>query len=321
MRKKISIFVPCYNEEENVKPMAEALTKIMQSLDYEYEIVFRDNCSTDATRQHLRELAAQDQHIKVLMNNRNYGTEGRGRKLMGYCSGDAVIEIACDFQEPPELLPEFISAWEQGYKVVGGQKTASKEGRFIYALRHLYYKIMGAFSDVPQYAHMSGILLLDREVVDEIMKIDEDIVTRNAIADMGYEVKLIQYVQEKRRSGKSSYNVWRYLSFALNSLINTSTMPLRLMTVAGFIMSLISFIIGVIYLIMKVTLWNRFPMGIAPILIGMLFLGSVQLLFMGVLGEYIGVILRKVSKQPDVILSEKLNFDEEEKGALFNEKE
>ncbi len=312
MRKKISIFVPCYNEEENVRPMAERLTGIMRSLDYEYEIVFRDNCSTDATRQHLRELAAQDFHIKVLLNNRNYGTEGRGRKLMGYCSGDAVIEIACDFQEPPELLPEFISAWEQGYKVVGGQKTASKEGKFIYALRHLYYKIMGAFSDVPQYAHMSGILLLDREVIKEILKIDEDIVTRNAIADMGYEVKLIQYVQEKRRSGKSSYNVWRYLSFALNSLVNTSTMPLRLMTVAGFIMSLISFILGVIYMIMKFTVWYRFPAGIAPILIGMLFLGSVQLLFMGVLGEYIGVVLRKVSKQPEVILSEKLNFDGED---------
>lgn len=312
MRKKISIFVPCYNEEENVKPMAEALTSIMQSLDYEYEIVFRDNCSTDATRQHLRELAAQDRHIKVLMNNRNYGTEGRGRRLMRYCSGDAVIEIACDFQEPPELLPEFISVWERGYKVVGGQKTASKEGRFIYALRHLYYKIMGAFSDVPQYAHMSGILLLDKEVVDEIMKIDEDIVTRNAIADMGYDVKLIQYVQEKRRSGKSSYNVWRYLSFALNSLINTSTMPLRLMTVAGFIMSLISFILGVVYTIMKLTVWYKFSAGIAPILIGMLFLGSVQLMFMGVLGEYVGVVLRKVSRQPDVILSEKLNFDEDD---------
>lgn len=311
MRKKISIFVPCYNEEENVKPMANALTEIMQSLEYDYEIVFRDNCSTDATRQHLRELASKDSRIKVLMNNRNYGTEGRGRKLMRYCSGDAIVEIACDFQEPPELIPEFIREWEAGSKVVGGQKIASKEGKFIYSLRHLYYKIMGTFSDVPQYAHMSGILLLDREVLDEILKIDEDIVTRNAIADMGYDVKLIQYVQEKRRSGKSSYNVWRYLSFALNSLVNTSTMPLRLMTVAGFCMSFISFVLGVAYTIMKLTIWYKFSAGVAPILIGMLFLGSVQLMFMGVLGEYIGVILRKVSNQPDVILSEKLNFDED----------
>lgn len=313
MRKKISIFVPCYNEEENVKPMAEALGRIMQSLDYDYEIVFRDNCSTDATKRHLRELAAEDSRIKILMNNRNYGTEGRGRKLMRYCSGDAVIEIACDFQEPPELIPEFVREWEKGCKVVGGQKTASKEGRFLYFMRHLYYKIMGTFSDVPQYAHMSGILLLDREVVDEIMDIDEDIVTRNAIADMGYEVKLIQYVQERRRSGKSSYNIWRYLSFALNSLVNTSTAPLRLMTIVGFCMSFISFVLGVVYLVMKFTIWYKFSAGIAPILIGMLFLGSVQLMFMGVLGEYIGVVLRKVSRQPDVILSEKINFDDETK--------
>lgn len=311
MKKKISIFVPCYNEEHNVKPMAETLGRIMQSLDYEYEIVFRDNCSTDATKKHLRELAAEDKRIKVLINNRNYGTSGRGQHLVfEHCSGDVLIIIACDFQEPPELIPEFISAWEQGYKVVGGQKTASKEGKFIYALRHLYYKIINGFSDIPQYAHMSGILLLDREVVNEILKADEDIKPRNAIADMGYEVKLIQYVQEKRRSGKSSFNVWRYLSFALSSLINTSTKPLRIMTVTGFLMSLSSFVLAIFYLVMKFTIWYRFPAGIAPILIGMLFLGSIQLLFMGVLGEYIGVILRKVSKQPDVILQEKINFDE-----------
>lgn len=312
MRKKISINVPCFNEENNVKPMAETLTRIMQSLDYDYEIIFRDNCSTDATKEHLRELAAADQHIKALLYNRNYGAGGRGRRMrLGYCTGDVIISIACDFQEPPELLPQFIEYWEQGYKVVAGQKTGSKEGKIKYFLRHVYYKIMDAFSDVPQYEHMSGIMLYDREVLDEILKIDEDIILRNALADMGYEIKLIQYVQEKRRSGKSSYNVWRYLNFALNSLVNTSTAPLRLMTVAGFCMSVISFLLGVFYFIMKLTLWYRFPAGMAPVLIGMLFLGSVQLLFMGVLGEYIGAILRKVSRQPDVIVSEKLNLGED----------
>lgn len=311
MRKKVSINVPCYNEEDNVKPMAEALSRIMQSLDYDYEIIFRDNCSRDATRERLRELAAKDKHVKAIMLNRNYGTGGRGRRMrLGYSTGDVIIHIACDFQEPPELIPEFIRYWEQGYKVVAGQKTGSKEGKIKYFLRHVYYKIMNAFSDIPQYEHMSGIMLYDREVMEEILKIDEDIVLRNALADMGYEVKLIQYVQEKRRSGKSSYNVWRYLNFALNSLVNTSTAPLRLMTVAGFCMSIVSFLLGVFYFIMKLTLWYRFSAGMAPVLIGMLFLGSVQLLFMGVLGEYIGAILRKVSRQPDVIVSEKLNLDD-----------
>lgn len=312
MRKKISINVPCYNEEDNVKPMVEALTRIMQSLDYDYEIIFRDNCSTDDTKERLREIAAGDRHVKALILNRNYGTGGRGRRMrFGYCTGDVVINIACDFQEPPELLPEFIKYWEQGYKVVAGQKTGSKEGRIKYFLRHVYYKIMNAFSEVAQYEHMSGIILYDREVLEELIKIDEDIVLRNALADMGYEVKLIRYVQEKRRSGKSSYNVWRYLNFALNSLVNTSTAPLRLMTVAGFCMSVVSFLLGVFYLVVKLTVWYRFSAGVAPVLIGILFLGSVQLMFMGVLGEYIGVILRKVSRQPDVIVSEKLNLDED----------
>lgn len=322
MKKKISVFVPCFNEEQNVKPMAEILTKIMQAQNYDYELVFRDNCSTDATRQHLRELAEKDKHIKVLVYNRNYGADGRGAHLpFTYCSGDAVINIACDFQEPPELIPEFISWWEKGYKVVGGQKTASKEGKIKYFLRHLYYKIINAFSDVSQYAHMSGILMLDREVLDEFLKTDDDLAPRHAVADMGYEVKLIQYVQQERRSGKSSFNAWRYLSYAMNSLINTSTKPLRLMTVAGFIMALISFTLGVIYLVMKLTVWYKFPAGIAPILISMLFLGSVQLLFVGVLGEYIGAILRKVSNGPEVIVKEKINFDEEDESQIDQNKE
>lgn len=312
MRKKISVVVPCYNEEDNVKPMADKLTEIMQGLDYDYEIIFTDNCSKDATRQHLRELAAADSHIKVLMNNRNYGAGGRsGHNTGKYCSGDIYIHIACDFQEPPELIPEFVKYWEEGYKVVAGQKIASEEGKVKYFLRSLFYRIINLFSDIPQYAHMSGLLLVDREVLDEWIKTDDDIILRNAIADMGYQVKLIQYVQKKRRSGKSSYNVWRYLTFALNSMINTSTTPLRLMTILGFAMSIISFIIGVVYLIMKLTMWYYFPTGSAPTLIGMLFLGSVQLLFMGILGEYIGVILRKVSNQPGVIVGEKLNFEEE----------
>lgn len=313
MKKKISFSIPCFNEEDNVKLMAQTITSIMQPLDYDYEIIFRDNCSTDATKQRIRELAAEDNHIKAIMFNRNYGTGGRGRReRFQRCSGDAIISIACDFQEPPERIPEFIRYWEEGYKVVAGQKIGSKEGKIKYFLRHLYYKIIDIFADVPQYDHMSGIILFDRIILEQILKIDEDIVLRNALADMGYEIKLIPYTQQKRRNGKSSYNVWRYLTFALNGLINTSTAPLRLMTVAGFFMSLISFILGIVYMIMKLTLWYRFSAGVAPILIGMLFIGSVQLLFMGVLGEYVGVILRKVSRQPDAIVSETLNFDEDD---------
>lgn len=311
-KKKISIYVPCYNEVGNVKPMADTLTEIMVKLPYDYEIIFTDNCSTDGTKEILRSLAAQDKHIKVLMNSRNYGTDGRsGRNALQYISGDVYIYIPCDFQEPPELIPEFIKYWEQGYKVVCGQKTASKEGKIKYACRNLFYKLIRGLSEIPQYEHISGIMLQDKNVLKEYMKSDYDISFRYALADMGYEAKLVQYEQRERRSGKSSYNVWRYLTFAINSMISTSVAPLRLMTVMGFLLSIVSFIVGLVYLILKIFVWYRFQAGMAPILIGMFFLGSVQLFCLGIIGEYIGVILRKVTRQPDVILSEKINIDPE----------
>lgn len=311
MRKTISVTVPCYNEVKNVRPMAEALTNIMMSLDYDYEIIFTDNFSEDGTREVLRELAAEDKHIKVLFNNRNYGVDGRSaRNTIRYCKGDAIINIPCDFQEPPELIPEFIQYWENGFKVVCGQKIGSKEGKIKYFFRCLYYRIIKTFSDVPQYDNISGITLLTREVYEELLKTDEDIKLRHAIADMGYRIKLIPYIQEERKSGKSSYNIWRYLTFAIDSLVNTSVSPLRIMTITGFGMSIVSFLIGLVYFIIKLIKWDWFQAGIAPILIGMLFLGSIQLLCLGIIGEYVGVVLRKVSRRPDVIVDEKIGFDD-----------
>ena len=173
--KKISVSVPCYNEVGNVREMAEILTGIMQDLPYEYEIIFTDNCSTDGTKDILRELAAEDTHIKVLMNSRNYGTDGRSDKnALRYVSGDVCIGIACDFQEPPELIPEFIKAWEEGYKVVCGQKMSSKEGLIKYTCRSLFYDIIRILSDTPQYEHISGIVLFDREVLEQFIKTDYD---------------------------------------------------------------------------------------------------------------------------------------------------
>lgn len=310
--KKISICVPCYNEVGNVAPMADILTEIMGRLPYDYEIIFTDNCSTDGTRDILRSLAEQDKHIKVLMNNRNYGTDGRsGRNALKYVTGDAIISIACDFQEPPELIPEFIKYWEQGYKVVCGQKIGSKEGKIKYACRIFFYKIIRGLSETTQYEHISGITLQDKEVLKEFIKSDYDLYFRFALADMGYEAKMIQYEQRTRKSGKSSYNMWKYLTFAINSMISTSVAPLRLMTVSGFMMSIISFMIGFIYLVLKLLFWYNFQMGMTPVLIGMFFLASVQLLSLGIIGEYISVILRKVTRRPDVILSEKINFEDE----------
>lgn len=308
--KLLSIIVPCFNEGINVKSMGETLISILDKMEYKFEIIFIDNSSEDDTHKYIYELTSKDRRVKALINNRNYGVGGRKtRECYSHAGGDAIISIACDFQEPPELIPAFIKEWENGYKVVCGQKIGSEEGKLKYGLRQVFYKIIKNFSEVPQYANISGITLIDREVLDEFLKIDMDIDLRFALADMGYDIKLIQYEQKKRKHGKSSYNVWRYLSFAINSMVNTSTAPLRLMTVVGFMLSIISFLIGAVYLVMKLIWWSKFPMGIAPVLIALFFLGSIQLLILGILGEYIGVVLRKVTRQPDLIIKESINFD------------
>ena len=278
--KNISIVIPCYNEENNVIPMANSITEIMNKTEYDYEILFVDNCSKDGTRERLRSLAKDNRRIKVLMNSRNYGIDGRsGRNALKYVSGDAIITMACDFQDPPELIPEFINWWEEGYKVVCGMKTSSKEGWIKYHFRDLFYRIIDALSEIPQYRHISGITLMDKIVLNEWLKTDYDYYLRFALADMGYNIKLIEYQQQERRTGKSSYNIWRYLTFAIDSTVATSRLPLRVITILGALMSFICFVIGIIYLIFKLRYWHLFTAGTAPALIGLFFLGSVQLFF------------------------------------------
>ena len=308
--KKISILVPCYNEENNVKPMVEVLTSIMEEYrnKYEYEIILRDNASTDKTQRIMRQLATDDKRIKVIVNSRNYGVNASKNTYKGRVSGDVVISIPCDFQEPPELIPKFISWWEKGYEAVCGQKTASKEGKIKYSFRQIYYSIIDKFSEIPQYRNMSGIVLVSRRIFDLSAQYC-DVPMRYFLADIGCDVKLIQYEQQKRRAGKSSYNIWRYLSFAVYSLTSVSTTPLRLVSVVGFVMSFFSFLAGLVYLVFKLIWWNRFVAGTAPMLIGIFFLGSIQMFFIGVVGEYVGITLRKVSKSSPPLVKELINFD------------
>lgn len=312
--KKISILIPCYNEEENIEAMKEALTEQMQAYrdKYDYELVFRDNASTDRSADVLRRIAAEDPHVKVIINARNYGMDVSKDTFFGRVTGDAILTIAADFQAPPELIPQFIYWWEQGYEVVCGQKLTSQENKGTFRLRQLFYKIIDHFSEIPQYRNMVGISLLSRRIYDIRKSSRMDAPFRYFISDLGCEVKLIPYEQQRRRAGKSSYNVRRYLSFAITSLISTSTVPLRIATVSGFFLALVSFVIGVIYLIIKLILWNRFSAGVAPLLIGVFFIGSIQLFFIGIVGEYVGNILHKVSRRPPPIVKELINIDEDD---------
>lgn len=310
--KKISIVVPCYNEEENVELMYEALTKELEKIKekYVYEILFVDNASKDKTREILRTIAEKDKRIKLIFNTRNFGPNRSVWNGYRRTSGDVVVYFPCDFQTPVHLLVEYINIWETGNLIVCGQKNKSKENKIKYALRTIFYKIIQAFSDVPQYEHLIGLNVMDRKVMDVLLKAYEPgIEFRHLVAQLGYKITIVPYEQQKRRAGKSSYNVSKLFDFALTSLINTSYKPLRIATILGIVMSIFSFLIGVVYLVYKLVNWNYFDAGIAPLTIGLFFGGSIQLTFIGLLGEYISVIMSKISKQPLVVEEQIINFD------------
>ena len=314
-RKKISIGCCCYNEVGNVRPTYDALCTMMDSLpQYDFEIIFADNASTDGTKDILREIAAQDRRVKVVFNRANFGVYNSGANRLRYVTGNAYITIPCDLQEPIEMIPEFLEYWEQGYDIVWGQKTQSEENTIKYHLRGIYYSIIDKFSDRNQLRHVTGFGVIDRAVLDGFMvsKLqDPTLAIRHWAVEYGFRMKLIPYTQRKRTWGKSSYNVSRYLDFAITSLCNTSTKPLRFMTITGILTGIGCVLVSLIYLVYKLTHWYSFSVGLAPLVIGLFFCMAVQLFCIGMLGEYVGILLRKVTKKVLVVEEEKLNIDDE----------
>lgn len=308
--KHISIMTPCYNEEGNIRNIYQAVKEQFEKLpQYTYEHIFIDNCSTDNSRGILRELARQDKNVKVILNARNFGPNRSGSYGMFQGTGEALICIVCDLQDPPEMIPTFLQKWEEGYKVVLGQKKKSRENPLMFQVRKLYYRIMDWLSETPQHEGVTGYGLFDREVLKTIEWMDDpDPYIRGVVPELGYKTYLVEYTQNRREYGKSSYNFNRYFDFAVTGLTHVSKKPLRIVTLLGIIMSGVSFLVGIVYLILKIVFWYSFSMGTAPILIGMFLLGSIQLAFIGIIGEYIGAILTRVSKRPLVIEEERINF-------------
>lgn len=309
--KHISVMTPCYNEEGNIRNIYNAVKEQFDKMpQYTYEHIFIDNYSTDSSRKILRELAAEDSNVKVILNARNFGPNRSGSYGMLQGTGDALICIVCDLQDPPEMIPTFLQKWEEGYKVVLGQKTKSKENPLMFQVRKLYYKIMENLSETEHLTNVTGYGLFDKEVLDMIKWMDDpDPYIRGLVTQLGYKWCLVEYTQQERTSGKSSYNFSRYFDFAITGLTHVSKKPLRIVTITGLIMSALSFLIAIIYLVFKLVHWYEFDMGTAPILIGVFLLGSVQLACLGVIGEYIGAILTKVTKRPMVVEEERINFD------------
>lgn len=312
--KHISVMTPCYNEEGNIENIYQAVKEQFDKLpQYTYEHIFIDNCSTDGSRDVLRNLASTDKNVKVILNTRNFGPNRSGSYGMLQGTGDALIVIVCDLQDPPETIPRFLEKWEEGYKVVLGQKTKSKENPLMFQVRKLYYKIMEFLSETEHLTNVTGYGLFDKEVIDMIKWMDDpDPYIRGLIPQLGYKWCLVEYTQQSRKVGKSSYNFSKYFDFAITGVVHVSRKPLRVATLLGFLMSITSFCMAMVYLVMKLIHWNSFVMGTAPILIGMFLLGSIQLAFIGVIGEYIGAILTKVTKRPMVVEEERINFDNNE---------
>lgn len=311
--KKISIVVPCFNEEENVVPMADAIREEFKKnlSSYEYEIIFIDNDSKDNTRELIRELCNSDKGIKGIFNAKNFGQFNSPYYGMLQSTGDATVLMAADFQDPVEMIPKYVAAWEEGYKIAIGIKKSSQENKIMYHLRSLYYKTIKKLSEVEQIEHFTGFGLYDKAFINVMRNLDDPVpFLRGIVAELGFRRKEIPYEQPQRRAGITSNNLYRLYDAAMLSITAYTKVGLRLATFAGGILSGISMIIAVIYLILKLVYWDRFPAGMAPILIGMLFLGSIQIFFIGLIGEYILTINQRVMKRPLVVEEERINFDE-----------
>lgn len=310
--KKISILVPCYNEEENVVPLSKAVVEMMERdlPAYDYELVFIDNCSKDKTRDLLTLLCSQNKRIKAIFNAKNFGQFNSPFYGMCQTTGDCTICLAADFQDPVEMIPKFVHEWEAGYKIVCGIKTTSKENKIMYFLRSCYYKLIRKMSDIEQIEHFTGFGLYDRSFIQVLQKLDDPTpFLRGIVAELGPERKEIPYEQPKRRAGKTSNNWYRLYDAAMLSFTSYTKVGLRIATIGGFILSVLSILVALVYTILKLVYWDNFPMGMAPVLIGVFLFGSIQMFFIGLLGEYIMSINTRVMKRPLVVEEKRLNFD------------
>ena len=309
--KLISVIVPCFNEEGNVLNMADKLVNVFDSFHnkYDYEIIFIDNDSTDKTRDIIREICKTNKKIKAIFNAKNFGQFNSPYYAMLQTTGDATISIACDFQEPVDLIYDFIKEWELGYKIVIGVKNNSHEGFFLKSLKNFYYSLIKKFSTVEQIKMFTGFGLYDKSFIEILKKLDDPTpFLRGIVAELGFKRKEIQFDQGIRVHGKSSNNFLTLYDAAMLSFTSYTKLGLRIATFIGFIALIFSFIVALVYLIMKLIWWDRFYAGMIPVLIGMLFLGSVQIFFIGIIGEYVLSINQRLMKRPLVVEEERINF-------------
>ncbi len=306
----VSIVTPCYNEEENVEEVYLRIKKVFESLDgYQYEHIFIDNASTDATVETLKNIARNDKNIKIIVNSRNFGYIRSPYYGLLQAGGDAVIYLVADLQDPPEMVPDLIRKWEEGYKIVLGVKTQSEESATMFAIRKMYYNLIGRLSEIELTKNNTGFGLYDKKIIEVLHEIGDPYpYLRGLISEIGFDKAIIEYTQPTRRKGLTKSNFYKLYDLAMLGITNHSKVPLRLATMLGFLLSAVSLVVAVGYLVAKLVFWNWFSMGMAPVVIGLFFFSSVQLFFIGIIGEYIGSIHTQVQNRPLVIEKERINF-------------
>jgi len=306
-RGHVGLVLPCYNEEGNVDELHERLTKVFEALpQYTCEMLFIDNASTDATVEKIRAIIARDPRVRLIVNARNFGHIRSPYHALMEADGDCLIPMCTDLQDPPELIPEFLAEWERGASMVLGKKKTSQESPVFFLLRGLYYKLARAMAEVPLLEHVTGFGLYDRRVV-EIMRGFEDPYPygRGMIADIGLPYVTIPYDQPLRKRGITKNNFYTLFDLAMLGFTSHSKVPLRFATIAGFVLSALSLLVAIGFLILKLTFWHSLPAGYAPAVIGIFFLGSVQIFLIGLLGEYVAAVLTQVRKRPLVVERER----------------
>ena len=311
---KISVMIPCYNEQDNVREIAAAVANIMKKdlPQYDYEILFIDNKSKDRTREYLREMCQADNHIKAIFNMKNFGQFNCPYYGLCQTTGDCTILLCCDFQDPIEMIPVMVHEWEKGHKVISMIKTTSRENHLMYWLRSVYYKTIRAMSSIEQIEHFTGFGLYDKSFIRVLRDLDDPTpFLRGIVAEYAPDHLEIPYEQQKRRAGKTSNNFFSLFDAAMLSFTSYTKGGLRAATFGGFLISGMSFLIALFYLIQKLIHWDDFVAGNAPILIGVFFLGGLQMFFIGLLGEYIMSMNTRIIKRPLVIEEERLNFNKE----------
>lgn len=310
-KQVISIVTGCYNEEGNLQAFYDRVTKVMAGFpQYSFEIIIADNCSTDRSRDILRRLAGIDGRFKVIMNANNFGPIRSGYNAFLQASGDAVVLMSSDLQDPPEILPELIRKWQEGHQVVAAIKSSTQKNPISFLVRRFYYWLLSKFSDSDHIIqNFTGFGLYDRKVMNAL-KLYKDPVPyfRGFISEIGFRRAEVEFVQPPRMNGRSKHTFFSLYDVAMTGFVNHSKLPLRLATFFGFCLAALSLLVALAYLVYKLLRWETFTLGLAPLVIGLFFFSAVQLIFIGIIGEYVGAILTQVKNHPLAIEDEKLNF-------------